>query len=196
VDQGGVVPGLRLALSLPAPRLGLVAIALAHTTMVSVMVMTPIHMDHGGASLQIIGLVISGHVAGMFAFSPVMGWLADRMGHAALVGVGGVLLVAACTLAALSPEGSSPALGVGLLLLGLGWSAIVVAGSTLLMDGVPLASRVQVQGASDVVMNLSAAAGGALAGLVVAGPGFGALAVGGAVLAAVVVLAALGSARA
>jgi MFS family permease len=163
--------------------------------MVSVMVMTPIHMDHGGASLRVIGVVISVHVAGMFAFSPVMGWLADRMGHVALVAVGGLLLVAACTLAAMSPEGSSPALGVGLLLLGLGWSAVVVAGSTLLMDGVPLGGRVLVQGASDVVMNLAAAAGGALAGLIVAGPGFAALAAAGGVLAATIVMAALGAAR-
>ena len=57
-----------------------VGMALSHAVMVSVMVMTPIHMDHGGASLEIIGLVISGHVLGMFAFSPLVGMLTDRIG--------------------------------------------------------------------------------------------------------------------
>ncbi|MER6939152.1 MFS transporter, partial [Nocardioides sp. NPDC000441] len=61
----------------PALAAAVVGQAAAHATMVAVMVMTPLHMEHGGAGLEIIGLVISGHVLGMFAFAPVAGWLAD-----------------------------------------------------------------------------------------------------------------------
>ena len=34
-----------------------------------------------GTTLRIIGLVISVHVAGMYLFSPLIGWLADRFGR-------------------------------------------------------------------------------------------------------------------
>jgi len=49
------------------------AIAIGHVAMVMVMVMTPIHMAHVDATLTLIGLVISVHVAGMYASSPVVG---------------------------------------------------------------------------------------------------------------------------
>ncbi len=55
-----------------------------------VMSMTPVHMGHGGATLQLVGLVISLHVAGMYALSPVFGWLADRVGPQPVLGAGGV----------------------------------------------------------------------------------------------------------
>ncbi len=61
----------------PAVAAAIVGIACAHAVMVSVMVMTPLHMAHGGAELRIIGIVISVHVLGMFAFSPLVGWATD-----------------------------------------------------------------------------------------------------------------------
>src|SRR5690606_32531574 len=67
-DRGGVVTGM-------------VAIALSHATMVGIMSMTPVHLDEHGATLVIIGVTISLHVAGMFALSPVFGILADRLGR-------------------------------------------------------------------------------------------------------------------
>ncbi len=45
--------------------------------MVAVMVMTPVHMKHVDVTLQVIGLVISIHVLGMYAFSPIVGYF-DR----------------------------------------------------------------------------------------------------------------------
>ena len=51
----------------------MVVLAGAHAAMIMVMVMTPLHMAHGGADLEIIGVVISVHVLGMFAFAPVAG---------------------------------------------------------------------------------------------------------------------------
>lgn len=61
---------------------------------------------------------------------------------------------------------------VGLFLLGLGWSAGLVAGSTLLAESVPSEARVRSQGISDLLMNLVGAAGGALSGVFLAWIGF------------------------
>ena len=153
--------------------LALVAIALAHTVMTSVMVMTPVHMRHEGATLEVVGFVISAHVAGMYALSPVAGWLADRFGRVAVIVLGQVLLVAAVAVSGGVP--GNAALGTGLFLLGLGWSCALVAGSTLLSESVDDRVRPGVQGATDFVMGACGAAGGALAGVVVAGPGYGVL---------------------
>ncbi len=153
--------------------LGLGAIAVAHTAMVSVMVMTPIHMAHVDVSLTIIGLVLSVHILGMYAFSPLVGLASDRWGRRPILLAGTVLLLAACVTAGTAPADSAIQLGIGLFLLGLGWSCGLVAGSTLLTESVPEAERPGAQGASDLVMNVCAAVGGALAGLIVAFASYG-----------------------
>jgi predicted MFS family arabinose efflux permease len=155
--------------------LGLVAVALGHTVMVAVMVMTPIHMSHHGATLRIVGIVISLHVAGMYALSPVVGWLADRFGRIPVVLLGQLILVAAVVVAGTADGHAHGVLGLGLFLLGLGWSCALVAGSTLLSESVDERVRPGVQGAADFVMGLCGAVGGALAGVVVGGPGYGVL---------------------
>jgi len=55
-------------------------LALSHMVMVAVMSMTPVHMKDMGFSLVIVGFTISLHVAGMWAFSPIFGWLSDKVG--------------------------------------------------------------------------------------------------------------------
>jgi MFS family permease len=176
--------------SRPGVAAGTAALALAHAVMVSVMVMTPLHMHHGGATLEVIGVVISVHVLGMYAFAPVMGWSADRFGRAAMLGVGAVVLLLALLLAGTAPAGTSYRIGAGLFLLGLGWSACTVSASALLSESTPLDARTDVQGAADLVMGVTAAAAGALGGVVVgtlgypALAGFAALLVGGIATAA------------
>ena len=191
---GRAVAALRDSPPLAAAVLGLSS---AHAVMVSVMIMTPLHMEHGGAELRVIGFVISGHVLGMFAFSPVMGWLADRWGRSPMLFAGAAVQLLSLLLAGVSPEGSSWEISVGLFLLGLGWSSATVAASALIADLAPLESRTDVQGVADMTMWLTAAAGGALSGLIVAQWGYPALNAFAAVLAGGVVLAAVvsGSAR-
>jgi len=158
----------------PKARLGMSAIVLSHAVMVAVMTMAPVHLTHHGATLTIVGLTISLHIAGMFAFSPVFGWLADKRGRVTTIVIGQGLLAAAALAAGTSGD-SEPRLMVGLFLLGLGWSAGLVAGSTLLAESVPAGARLRVQGSSDLVMNLVGAAGGALSGVALALIGFGGL---------------------
>lgn len=171
-----------------------VALASAHAVMVSVMVMTPLHMEHGGAELRVIGIVISTHVLGMFAFAPLVGIAADRSGRAVTLGVGAVVLAVSLVLCAASPEGSSWQIFAGLFLLGLGWSFATVSASTLIADHAPLEVRADVQGAADLVMGVTAAAAGGLAGVVVGTWGYSTLAWAAAALVVALVVAAFGAA--
>jgi len=145
--------------------------------MVGVMVMTPVHMGHAGgsegATLRVIGLVISVHVAGMYLFSPLVGVLADRAGRRATVAVGGALLLAAAGLAGTAGPGDAVQLGVGLLLLGLGWSCGLIAGSTLVTESVGPELRPTAQGGTDLLMGLGAAVAGVVGGPLLALGGFG-----------------------
>ena len=183
---GGTVPGppqrratwtaVRAVWASPDGRLGLTAIVVSHAVMVGVMVMTPVHMGQGGAvgaTLRIIGLVISVHVAGMYLFSPLVGMLADRAGRRATVALGGVLLLAAAALAGTAPPGAAVRLGIGLLLLGLGWSCGLIAGSTLVTESVPAVQRPTAQGGTDLLMGLGAALAGAVGGPLMALGGYG-----------------------
>ncbi len=186
---------LRIVAAHQSAMLGLGAIAVGHAAMVGVMTMTPVHMEHGGATLRVIGLVISVHIAGMFAFSPLVGMAADRIGRRPVIVAGTVLLLVACAVSGTAAEHDSTQLGIGLTLLGLGWSCTLVAGSTLLTESIPVDSRPSVQGASDVVMNVAGAAASIVAGVVVAGIGYGWLALFTAIAVLPLAAAALRPAR-
>lgn len=171
-QRGSILVGLRTIWASPTVLLGTLAVTIGHVVMVAVMVMTPIHMHHGHAEVKVIGFVISLHILGMYGLAPVAGYLTDRYGAPPVILAGVGILVAACLLSAASETGWSPGLLVGLILLGLGWSCTMVAGSGLIAAGSPVRERAAVQGAADVVMGLTAAAGGALAGVVVQHLGF------------------------
>jgi MFS family permease len=141
---------------------------MGHLIMVAVMVMTPVHMAHVDISLNIIGLVISVHIAGMYALSPIVGYLTDRLGRQQVILLGSLILVSSAVIAGTAPANSEIQLGIGLFLLGLGWSCTLIAGSTLLSESVSDHYRAPAQGTSDLIMNLSAAIGGALAGVIIA----------------------------
>jgi MFS family permease len=179
----------------PDARLGLAGIVLGHLLMVGLMSMTPVHMGHGGATLQLVGLVISLHVAGMYALSPLFGWLADRVGARTVLGLAAALLIGAGAVGASASGDRTAVLATGLVLLGLGWSAGLVAGSVLVTTAVPIADRTAVQGLTDVSMNVAGAVGGIAAGVTVAGSSFAVLGVGVAVLALPYLVAVLLSAR-
>jgi MFS family permease len=175
--RGATGAAVRAVWASPEGRLGLTAVVVSHAVMVGVMVMTPVHMGHAGGAegttLRIIGLVISVHVAGMYLFSPLVGWLADRAGRRATVAVGGGLLLAAAALAGTAPPGAAVQLGAGLLLLGLGWSCGLIAGSTLVTESVAVDVRPTAQGGSDLLMGLGAALAGVIGGPLLAIGGFG-----------------------
>jgi MFS family permease len=174
-ERVGLRGAVAAAGAAPAARLGLVTVGTAHAVMVAVMVMTPVHLHGDGAGLKIIGFVISAHIAGMYALSPVFGALSDRLGRRPVVGTGIGLLALAMLLAGTAGPGAHLRLGIGLVLLGLGWSACVVAGSTLLSESIEPPARTAVQGLSDLVMGVAAAGAGVLAGPALSGGGYGML---------------------
>ena len=164
--------GMRTILANPDALLALVAATIGHFVMVAVMAMTPVYMrghtaghDYSAMpdTLQLIGLTISLHIAGMYALSPVMGWLADKWGARQTILLGhGVLL--ASTIFAGFGRGSNVSLIIGLILLGLGWSASMVASSALMGEAVSTELRPTAQGTLDSMMNFAGVGAAGLSG--------------------------------
>ena len=171
----------------PKALFAIAAIAIGHVAMVSVMVMTPVHMAHVDVTLKVIGFVISVHILGMYAFSPIVGSLSDRYGRKSVIQLGVLILLLSTIIAGAADANDSFSLGFGLFLLGLGWSCTLIGGSTLLSESVETELRPSSQGASDLLMNLMGAGGGAIAGVVIGTLGYGWLC-----LIAAVPVAALG----
>lgn len=151
----------------PVALYAFVSIALSHMVMVSVMSMTPVHLRNHGATLVLVGFTISIHIAGMYAFSPIFGWIADKIGKIQSVILGQLIYVAALAIAGFGSE-NHDSVTIGLFLLGLGWSAATVSASALLSVSLPEDQKTNVQGLSDSTMNLSGAFGGAVAGSILA----------------------------
>ena len=161
------------------------ALVFGHAVMVLLMTMTPLHLKAAGHSLEVIGAVASGHIIGMFLFAPVVGLLADRLGEMPMIFTGqGILLLAA--LGGMVVPGSSPwLLSVVLFILGLGWSFGYVAGSANLTRGIAAADRSLLQGRTDSMVWVSAAAASLLSSLLFSKIGFAGLCVVGAAALAI-----------
>jgi MFS family permease len=193
-DAWGPRPSLSELLGPPAVRAGLATIVTANFVMVAVMAMTPVHMRHHDHSLTLVGLVLSLHILGMFGPAPLTGRLADRHGTRR-VALGGCCLLLAAGLLAAAAGGSVPVLSAGLLLLGVGWNACLIAGSSLLVSAVVTGQRPRVEGVGELSMGIAAAAGGALSGPAIALASYPALAVTAATLAATLAPVLLVTAR-
>jgi MFS family permease len=151
----------------PVALFAISSIAIGHLVMVAVMVMTPVHMKHVDVTLQVIGFVISIHVLGMYAFSPIVGNLTDKLGPVRVIQLGVAILLTSAVVSGTASADNAIQLGIGLFLLGIGWSCTLIAGSTLLSESVSDEMRPSSQGTSDLTMNLMGAAGGAVAGLII-----------------------------
>lgn len=143
--------------------MGIAVIGFGHATMVAVMAMTPVHLVHHGATVAESSFVISLHVAGMYAFSPVFGWASDRFGRIPVMITGQLILFASLVLTSGFSENQS-LVTLGLFLLGFGWSANTVAGATFVAESAPPENKTSIQGRSDMMMSASGAFAGLLAG--------------------------------
>lgn len=184
--RGSLATGLSAVRASKGATLGISTIVVAHLVMVGVMSMTPVHLKdlaatpghsmHGGTTdiLIIVGFVISLHIAGMYALSPFIGSLADKIGQPRMMLAGMLVLVAAVLVAGIGAESRS-AVTVGLVLLGVGWSMSTVAGSAFLAERVERRRRLLVQGVSDTLMGAAGALGAAGSGVLLAWLGFAGL---------------------
>jgi MFS family permease len=150
--------------SSPKTRLAFYAMVISHVTMVAVMTMTPVHLrEHGHETVS--AYIISLHIAGMYAFSPLVGRFSDRHGRLNTLLVGCLILMLSTIMSALA--GSNPAVFFpSLWLLGVGWSFGLIGSSSLLVDSVPIGYRVKVQGSADVAMSLFGGAAGFSSGFI------------------------------
>jgi len=152
-------------LALPSVRFAIIALAVGQVVMVLIMTMTPIHIDRAGDGLGTIGLIIAAHTFGMFAISPLTGWVADRVGRPRVILAGhGVLLISALLAANASGE-QTALLFVALFLLGVGWNFSFIAGSAYLSEYAPADLRVPLEGLADTVVWSSGAAAGLSSGV-------------------------------
>jgi MFS family permease len=185
VGRSALASGLRAT---PA-RVALLVLALTNLIMVAIMAIAPVHLEQmtqqmqmGGmpapaeqsSALQVTGVVVSLHVAGMFVPAPITGWLADRIGSVAVGLSGLVLLIVAGVMGMLIGQHSAGSLSPMLLMLlmlitlGIGWNCGVVGGSVLLAASVPTTLRPHVEGIGEVAMGCAAALGAPAAGAIAA----------------------------
>lgn len=144
-------------------RVAVLAILTGQVVMVAIMTMTPVHIVHHGGSIDVVGITISLHIIGMYALSPVVGWITDRGGHRTSIWIGLVILLISLVVGAVWAETTSGVI-VALILLGLGWSFVNVAGSALFSQMVSPDVRASSQGGVDALSNLCGATAAFLAG--------------------------------
>ncbi|MFC3961550.1 MFS transporter [Nocardia jiangsuensis] len=175
--------------------LGTLVMIVTQSVMVAIMTMTPVHMHDHGHGTAAAGFVIAVHVGAMYLPSPLSGLAVDRLGRLAVAAASALTLLAAGVLAAIAPPDSIALLAVALGLLGLGWNFGLVAGTAIIADTVPLATRAKTQGLVDVCIAVAGASGGLASGAVAATAGYPALTLTGGVLALLILPAVLASTR-
>ena len=179
VAREGAEPGTAERTSVPSAHhlarvpqfLAIALVALGHAVMVGIMAMTPLHLTHHGGSIELVGITISIHIAGMYALSPLAGIAAGRFGAIPVVIAGFIVLGAAAAGTALGGS-SVPVVQTSLVLLGLGWCMVTVAGAALVTTLTPEAARPARQGQADTAMNAAGAVFGAVSGVLFATGGF------------------------
>ncbi len=185
----GAVLGL---LALPSVRFAIIALAVGQVVMVLIMTMTPIHIDRAGDGLGTIGLIIAAHTFGMFALSPLTGWVADRIGRPRVILTGHGLLVISALLAANAAGQDTALLFAALFLLGVGWNFSFIGGSAYLSQYAPAELRVPLEGLADTVVWSSGAAAGLSSGVLLGMSSYAVLCLVGA---SIVVLPAVAAFR-
>jgi len=174
-ELGAPAVSVREVFTRPSVVAAMAALIAGQATMVLIMTMTPLHLTAHNHGLATVGVVISGHVAGMYALAPISGWITQRIGMLRTIFLGTGVLLAASMLAALAPPESDTLLFVALFLLGWGWNLGFVAGSALLSASVTRAERTRVQGVADAVIWTTSAVASLGSGAVVAAAGFSTL---------------------
>ena len=163
--------------------LGATVMVLTQIAMVAIMTMTPVHMRAHGHDLDQVGFVIGVHIGSMYLPSLITGRLVDRVGRKPMAIAAAATLLAAGLTAANAPADSLVGLTIALALLGIGWNFGLISGTALIVDSTPVSTRARTQGSVDVLVALAGASGGALSGMVVARSSYAVLALGGGLLA-------------
>lgn len=120
-----------------------------YAMMMMVMLASPLAMNHCGYHASDAASVIQWHLLGMFAPSLITGNLINRFGSLVVGVVGCLILIGGCVMAL-----SGIALTNfhwGLMLVGVGWNFMYMAGTTLIMQWSDLALRSRLQSVNEFI---------------------------------------------
>ena len=180
---------VRACLRRPSVQLPVITLMVNQIVMVAIMSVTNVHLRDNGYTTGAIGTVISGHVFGMFAPSPISGWLCDKIGRIPMIIASCFVMVTGALLAALADPTHHGAMILALFVLGIGWNGNFVAGSALVTEAVTQHERTRLQGITDMITYFASAAAAIGAGLLVGTTGYPKMAlIGGAIAALLGVL--------
>lgn len=163
------------ALMRPSVQLSILALLCAQGAMVLVMTATPLRIEDAGYGLTMVGVVLSAHAIGMFAFAPLVGKLVDRMGNLPSLGIGALLTWTSLFLSGTAPYEGYGMMVFGLFLLGLGWSFSFIAGSSMLFASAPADVRQVVEGWADSAIWTMVMVGSVVTGILMDAIGYGLL---------------------
>lgn len=186
-EAAGAGRGPRELLRIKAFRMALLAAVAGQAAMVGVMGVTPEAMDDLHHSGTAISFVISFHISGMFAFSPLIGRWLDRVGHRNGLYVGCAASVVGALVA--STEASALVIGAGLFTIGLGWSTTFLGATAVISDITSASERAGALGFTDLAISATSAMAGVGGGLLLSASGYRVVGVALAGMVGVVILA-------
>ena len=162
---------LREIAAQPGFQLAVLAAAIGYGIMALIMTATPLSMHvQQGHSVESTALVIQGHVIAMYLPSLVSGWLVARLGVLRMLLLG-TAFETACVGFALAGAEILHYSGA-MILLGVGWNLLFVAGTTLLTRSYRPAERFRVQALNELMMFSVMALASLLAGVLVSALGW------------------------
>jgi MFS family permease len=133
-----------------------VALAASQAAMAAVMGVSGAAVSHAGHGVPVLGSIMFLHFIGMFGLSRVVGRLVDTVGRLPTILTGLGLLALGGAVVAVVP--GAVGFGIGLLLVGLGWSFGFIGSTVLLTDATAPDRRARVLGRADLTGQLTAAA--------------------------------------
>lgn len=135
-------------------RMMLTVMVVSQIIMVAIMTAAPMDIIVENGTLTVVGTALAAHALGMFALSPLTGWVIDRIGSRKVMLSGLVVLTGSAVLGATSPMSGGLFSGshISLFLLGFGWNLCFMAGSRTLAVTLSTGGRGQVVGAVDAVV--------------------------------------------
>jgi MFS family permease len=177
-------------------RIAVLAALVSYAVMSFIMTATPISMHVIDLHDEIATKqVIQGHLLAMYLPSLASGWIIMRLGIRPVI-VAGSLLMAACVAIAAFIGHSVLHYGWALVLLGVGWNLLFIAGTTLLTRTYRPQERIQVQTLNDFMVFGAQAVASLMAGIALATIGWQHLNLATLpLLAAVLLSVALGARR-
>ncbi|HQV70804.1 MAG TPA: MFS transporter [Thermoflexales bacterium] len=143
--------------TVPAARAAMITMACAQAAMSLMMTIISLYMIKNGHTPGDVGSVITAHVLGMYALSPLVGNLADRIGRRNTSVIGIFVLAAACVLTPVFLP--TPWIMFCEFLVGFGWSLCYISSGAMLTNALTHEQRAQSQGTSDVFVNVASAFG-------------------------------------